>query len=451
MSTRRRVVNTILLLAIPVMVENLLQTALGFADKFFVSKLGTEGLVGVGVTNLVMNVVLSFFLAIAMGTAATVARRVGAGEQRRAQRAIVQSVYLSIAFGITLGIGMLVFHRGILRALGLEPAVIEFVRPYFLAVTVPSVFLSLSTTLSASLRASGNTKSPMQYSLVANGLNTTLTPLLIFGIGSFGGIGILGAGLATSFSRLVAVVLLARRLKSPASIVSLPSLRQNGRIRVPPIHLSTLLPILRIGSPVAIERLSMRVGQLLYQSLIILVGTQSFAAYTIAGELGTFAWIGGLGFGVTAATLVGQSLGRKDRDGAFEVGLWCYALGGAFMVFIGVVNAIFAPTLVGLFTDVPAVKNTGVFILRILCLVEPFTAVTIIVTNALQGAGDTRFPMITTILGIWIFRVGGSFLLVKGFGMGLTGIVAMFAIDVITRSFLIFHRYFRKRWMEIVV
>ena len=199
---------SIFLLAIPAIIENISQVMIGVVDVYFVGRLGTEAIAGVGVTNLTMNVYIAFFLALGIGTTAVVSRAIGGKNLKKAGHAVKQSVIMTGIIGGIFGILNLIFARRILLLLGAEEGVIAYAIPYFLAVAVPSVFLGLSMVLASALRGAGNTKSPMKIGIFANVVNAVLDYVLIFGIFNFGGLGILGAGLATTFSRILSVVLL---------------------------------------------------------------------------------------------------------------------------------------------------------------------------------------------------------------------------------------------------
>ena len=172
----------------------------------------------------------------------------------------------------------------------------------------------------------------------------------------------------------------------------------------------------------------MRFGQLVYGGLIIKIGTEAYAAHNIAGTIETFSYLPGMGFGVAAATLVGQSLGAKKTDEAQKHGLMSYFLAAGFMVVVGAIFYIFAPFLASLFSEDLEVIDLVVKVFRIIALVQPFLCVTLVITSALQGAGDTRFPMYSTFIGIWGVRVLGVYLLGIKLNWGLVGVWLAFSI-----------------------
>lgn len=440
--SKKEILKNIILLAYPIIIENFLQVSMGFVDNYFVSRLGTESIAGVGVTNLIMNIYLSFFFAVGVGTTALVSRYIGEKESKKASVAGQQAFLLSIVLGLTFGLVNLVFYKQILMLMGLNLALIKTTAPYFLVITVPSIFLSMSIMISSALRGAKNTKSMMKISIVTNVINIILDPILIFGMLSIPGMGIIGAGIATSFSRLIGFLLLIRETSSVKSDIYI-CYRNTFKF-----DKNIMKNITRIGMPVAIERLFMRIGQLVYFSFIITLGTKVYAAYVVSGTLDAFAYLPGIGIGGAAATLVGSSLGAGKREDAYNYGMGALFIGMLFMVTIGLINFVFAPEIADIFTKDHIVKTNIVFIMRIMTLFQPLIAITYIITPTLQGAGDTKWPMVYTMIGIWLFRVLGCYLLVIILGYGISAVIFTVFLDLFLRSILLWFRFKKRKWLD---
>ncbi|MCQ4924427.1 MATE family efflux transporter [Tissierella carlieri] len=435
----------IVTLALPAMIENILQVLIGVVDTYFIGKIGTEAIAGVGITNLIMNIYIAFFLALGVGTTAIVSRNIGANNIENANNAVRQSIIMALGIGTIFGIINFIFSKDILLILGAEGRVIQYALPYFFSVAVPSVFLCLMMILSSSLRGAGDTKTPMKVAIVSNAINIVLDYILIFGIFNFNGLGILGAGIATTISRIFGVTLLLRKINSDKTKIHINILDKWH------IDKDILKSITKIGLPAALEKLIMRFGQLLYGGMIIKIGTEAYAAHNIAGTIETFSYLPGMGFGVAAATLVGQSLGAKKTDEAQKYGLISYFLATGFMVAVGVVFYIFAPFLAGLFSEDLEVIDLVVKVLRIIALVQPFLCITLVITSALQGAGDTKFPMYSTFIGIWGVRVLGVYLLGIRLNWGLVGVWLAISIDIIVRGIILMILFMKGKWKEIKI
>jgi len=436
---------SIMALAIPAMIENILQVLLGTIDTYFIGKIGIEAIAGVGITNLIMNIYIAFFLALGVGTTAIVSRNIGANDIDNANKVVRQSIIMAIGIGTIFGVINLIFSKDILLILGAEERIIEYALPYFLSVAVPSVFLCLMMTLSSSLRGAGDTKTPMKVAFIINIINVILDYILIFGIFNFNGFGILGAGMATTISRIVGVVLLLWEINRDKTKIHINIFEKWY------IEKSILKSITKIGFPAAIEKLIMRFGQLVYGGIIIKIGTEAYAAHNIAGTIESFSYLPGMGFGVAAATLVGQNLGAKKPDEAEKTGLISYFLATGFMVVVGMIFYIFAPFLAGIFSEDLEVIDLTAKALRIIALVQPFLSITLVITSALQGAGDTKFPMYSTFIGIWGIRVLGVYIIGLQLNLGLVGVWLAVAIDIVIRGIILIIRFMKGKWKEINV
>ncbi|WP_236915294.1 MATE family efflux transporter [Clostridium sp. Cult2] len=436
---------TIMALALPAMIENILQVLIGTVDTYFIGKIGTEAIAGVGITNLIMNIYIAFFLALGVGTTAIASRNIGSNNVENANNAVKQSIIMALGIGAVFGIINLTFSKNILLFLGAEERVLQYALPYFFSVAVPSVFLCLMMVLSSSLRGAGDTKTPMKIAIVSNVINIVLDYILIFGIFDFNGLGILGAGIATTTSRIVGAILLLRKINSNETKIHINILDKWS------IDKDILKSITKIGLPAGFEKLIMRFGQLVYGGLIIKIGTEAYAAHNIAGTIETFSYLPGMGFGVAAATLVGQNLGAKKADEAQKYGLMSYFLATGFMVIVGAIFYIFAPSLAELFSEDSEVINLVVKVLRIIALFQPFLCITLVITSALQGAGDTKFPMYSTLVGIWGVRVLGVYILGMKLDLGLVGVWLAYALDVTVRGIILMIRFMKGKWKEIKI
>lgn len=435
----------ILSLAIPAIIENVLQVFLGVADTYFVGRIGTEAIAAVGVTNLTMNLFIAFFLAVSVGATAVISRYVGAGNTKMAEHSTKQAMIIVAVLGGVLGLVNVIFAKSILGFLGAEEAVLSYAVPYYRIVAGPVFLIGSIYALSSTLRAAGDTKSPMKAAAISNIVNIVLDYILIFGVLGIPGMGIIGAAIATTISRMINLLILVRVLggyRSPLHIDFKSRWKADER---------TIRTILNVGAPASIEKLIMRSGQLVYGGMIISIGTQAYAAHNIAGTIESFSYLPGMGFGVAAATLVGQNLGAGSAEEAYDVGKKSYILSTVFMMAVGLVFFVFARPLVELFSSDMAVIDQAVSVLRIIALFQPFLSSTFVITSALQGAGDTRFPMYLSLVGIWGIRVVGVYVFSLVWGLGLVGVWLAYAMDVTIRGTILWLRFNGRRWEGINV
>ena len=439
-------------LALPIMIENTLQTLLGTTDTYFAGRLSDDAIAAIGVTNLVMNLFLSFFTAVSVGACAVVSRNYGKRDYSRVSRSVVHSLVLGLGLGLATGMICALFRRPVLRISGADDAIIEYAMPYYLSVAVPCAALCLQLILSSCLRAMKDTKTPMYVTGASNLLNIFLNILFIRA-----GLGILGLGLATTLSRGISACALFTRLRKRGSDLFVQKSEKAGDSMAADssFHLTACLKarefssILKIGLPAGMEKIIMRVGQLIYNGMILSIGTSSYVAHNIAGNIESYSYIPAMGLGLAVCTITGVSLGENNRLKARKTTAAACILGSVFALLFGFVFFVFAPQLTAVFSDTKEVQDMASSVLRIIALFQPFGFLVQIMTNALQGAGDTRFPMYSTFLGIWGIRIGIGWLLAVHFHMGLDGIWYAYALDVTVRGILLLIRFQSGKWQKI--
>lgn len=438
-------IKTITLLSLPVIIENILQVLLGTVDTFFASMLDENAIAGIGVTNLINNIFIAFFTAIGVGTTTIISRSIGAGRKEEANETIKQAIMLTTIISALIGVISYIFTIPFLKLLGAQNEMLEYAIPYYKLTVVPCVFLALSLILSSSLRSAKDTKSPMIATVIANICNIVLNYVLMFGIGDFSGLGIVGAAISTTVSRMIVVIILLIKLIKGNMVLKL-SIFEKWRL-----NKKIMYSITKIGIPAGIEKLIMRFGQLSYGKMIISIGPSAYIAHNIAGTIENYSYLPALGLGVGAAALVGNCLGNKEFKKAKRFGVLANVLSTVLMIIMGIIFYIGAPCFAGAFTDDVEIKKLVVSVLRIVAFMQPALSVTIVISSALQGAGDTKFPMYTTILGIWGIRVCFGYLFAIRYNLGLVGIWLAYALDISIRAVLIFIRYMKGKWEKIEI
>lgn len=429
--------STIFILAIPIIIETIFQTLLGTTDTYFAGNLHDNAIAAIGVTSLIVNIFIACYTAISIGSSAIISRHIGEKNYKKANLAVKQSIILGLLIGLLVGIISAIFYKPILKISGATEDVLEYAIPYYMIVAVPSVFLCLSLILSSCLRAIKDTKTPMIAVAIVNIINILLNYIFIRL-----GWGIIGLAVATTISRIVTVCILVTKLCMSRNVIHLELKNWH-------LEKEMVASIARIGIPAGIEKLIMRFGQLLYNSMIISLGTSYYVAHNIAGSIEGYSYIPAFGFGMATATLVGISLGEKDGKKARKITFFTNAITTGCMVIIGVIFYAFAPQLAKIFTKTQEVQEMVVSVLRLIAFFQPFAAITQIMTSALQGAGDTKFPMYTTLIGIWGVRVGMGYVFAVICGLGLIGVWYGYALDLTIRGILLTVRFIKGRWQNI--
>jgi putative MATE family efflux protein len=441
----RKKVSIVLSLAWPAIVENALQTLVGFVDTLFVSKLGLVAVSAVGITQMILQVYYAIFMAIGVGSTALIAKHIGANQIEEARKIAKQSVLLASWIGIAFGMITLLSAEPILRLMGAEPSVLDQGVIYFRIVAVPSLFISLMFTLGSLLRGAGDTVSPMKAGIWMNVVHVALDYLLIFGLGPFPGFSVAGAAAATVLARVFGVVLLFKYLRESSKGIGKEW--SKGWKPDRPI----LLSITRIGTPAAIERLIMRFGQVLYFGLILSLGTYTFAAHQIAGNIESFSYLPGYGFAIAATTLVGQQLGANRIKEAISYGWIAVGLAIAFMGLIGVALFVGGEWAAHYFTKESMVIQQVGTALKIDAFTQVPLAIVLVLTGALNGSGDTKWPMISTAIGIWIVRVAGVYFLGIRLGWGLPGVWLAILLDNLWRALFLGYRFYHQSIINRVI
>ena len=432
-------------LAWPSLVENLLQTMLGFVDLVFVGQLGPDAIAGVGLGNQLMFLLQVLFMGLAVGNTALVARAVGAGDKREAERIAKQSLILGVLISVAVAAIGWVYSYDIIRVMGATDDVTAIGGGFLRVTSTFSVVMALMLIGGGTLRGSGDTRTPMVITGFINFINIGLDYLLIFGNFGFPNLGPVGSAVATTIARGVGAVLILFVLFKRGSVLKLP-LRGGWRL-----HRDAINRILNIGWPAAAEQIVFQVGFLVFSALAILLGTNDLAAQQIAFNISNFSILPAFAFGVAATTLVGQSLGARDPERAQASAWQALKSGMVWMLLMGVGYLLGRRFLVGMYTDDPGVQSLGEMCLTFIAFAQPLQCVSIVLASALRGAGDTRATLVFTFIGIWILRVACGYFLGIVLGLGLFGMWLAWYADFVGRALLVFLRFQAGKWKELRV
>jgi MATE family, multidrug efflux pump len=423
-------------LAGPVIGENFLETLLGVVDTVLVAGLGAVAIAGVGSALQVMFFMISVLSALAVGSAVLVAQAVGAGDTARAGRLGRQSLLWSVLFSLPLTFTGFLLSGPIIGLFGLEPQVAAIGTQY-LQVTMGTVVVLVALFIGGGVsRGAGDSRTPMRVTALANLLNVALAYGLIYGHFGLPTLGPVGSAWATFIARSFALVLLLSALWRGRNGVSI-----SGRGGWRP-DFGVARQVLTIGVPAAMEQVLVSSGFLVLALVVARLGTEVLAAQRITFNALSLSFLPGIGFGIAATALVGQSVGaRRIAEGgaAARVAttwavIWMSAFAGLLI--------IFAPQVFHLFTSDAAVIAAGVPGLRVLALTQPFWAVLFVQSGGLRGTGNTRFPLMVTGLGVWV-SVGLAFALIETIGGGLVSVWAAFLALAPVMGFLMWRRFRR--------
>jgi len=414
------------LLAIPMMLEMSMESVFAVVDIAFVSRLGTDAIAAVGITEALVTVLYAVAVGLGMGVTAMVSRRIGAKQTDAAASVTGQAIWIGAVLSIVIGVAGATYAKEMLTMMGASDNVVATGTGFTSVLLGGSATILYLFLLNAAFRGAGDAAVALRSLWLANGLNIILDPCLIFGLGPFPEMGVTGAAVATTIGRGTGVLYQLWYLFDGRGRLEF----HFRHLRVIPSLISRVL-IISIGG----------VGQFLIATsswiiimrIVALYGSSAIAAYTIALRMLEFVWLPAWGLGNAAATLVGQNLGA-DQALRAERSAWLAArYNTIFMSVAGVFIIALAPWIVGLFTDVPEVISYGTSCLRILGLGFPMYAIGMIITQALNGAGDTVTPTAINLICFWMLQIPLSYWLATTVELGPNGV---FLAMVISESLL---------------
>ena len=426
----------ILLLAIPMILEMVLESLFAVVDVFWVGRLGADAVATVGLTESLLSLVFAIGLGLSLSTTAMVARRIGEKDPAAAAVAGVQAIILGLTISVLVGVPCLFYAPDLLRWMGASPQIISVGSGYARIALAGGGVIMMLFLNNAIFRGAGDAAIAMRLLWVSNIINLVLDPCLIFGWGPFPKLGVTGAAVATLTGRSIGVLYQFYRL-----------LRGTERIRIlaSQIRVSypVLLRLLRVSLTGILQFAIAHTSWIGLVRIVSLFGSAALAGYTIAIRILIFVILPSWGLSNAAATLVGQNLGAKQPERA-QISVWRTGFYNMlFLGFIGVIFLLFATPIIRLFTNDPVVVPLAATCLRILSYGNIGYAYGMVMLQAFNGAGDTLTPTIVHFFGFWVLEIPLAYLLAipahrEANGVYISIVVAEAAIA--TAGILLFRR-----------
>ncbi|AGA79024.1 MATE family efflux transporter [Echinicola vietnamensis] len=408
-------------LSIPMILEMLMESLFAVVDIFFVGKLGVQAVATVGLTESVLTIVYSVAIGLSMAATAVVARRIGEKKKKAASQAAFQAIIICAVLAMTIGVLGLFFAKDLLTLMGGDPALVASGFGYTQVIFAGNISVMLLFLINGVFRGAGNAVIAMRTLWLANGINIVLDPMLIFGIGFFPELGLEGAAWATTIGRSVGVLFQLSVLFRGKAIISF-------NWDVLRFRWYTVKNILKIAIGGMGQFLIESASWIVLMRIVSNSGSVALAGFTIAIRLIIFALLPAMGFSNASATLVGQNLGAKRPDRA-EQSAWKAAHYTAlFLGSIGLLFFFFGEYIISWFNDNPEVIQVGTDGLGIICLGYVFFAYGMVMSQSLNGAGDTKTPTLINIVVLWLFQLPLAYVLSQWFDMGEIGVFIAIAV-----------------------
>jgi len=398
--------------------------------------------VGLSFQWVMMAMVL--FGAVGTGGTALIARMTGGQDWQGANRVVRQTLLVAFVTGLIAMIVLEILAEPALRLMGAQGEALTLGVTYLRIVSSVYMFSAMMFVGNACLRGAGDTKTPLMVMAVVNVLNIVIAWTLINGAFGLPRMGVAGSAIGAMVGRLVGgLLVIALLLRGRSGL----TLRLRG-FRIDP---GLIRRILNVGLPTGLEQLLFRFGMMSFVRVVSALGMTAYAAHQVALNGESLSFMPGFGFAVAATTLVGQGLGAKDEKRAERDAYIAFYIAAGLMSLMGVCFFLFARPIVGFFTNDPEVIALGVPPLRLIGIIQPFLAATMVFAGSLRGAGETRTPMLINGISIWVLRVPLALLFTRVFSWGLTGAWIAMAIDLTLRGTLLFARFRSGKWKTIKV
>lgn len=437
--TKGPIGRSIIMLAIPMVLEMCMESIFAVVDIKWVSYLGSDAMATVGLTESLLTLLYALAIGLSIGVTATIARRVGENNPDGAARVAIQAIALALIVSAVIALIGAPFAPQLLSLMGASPAVVEQGSGFTRVMLAGNVTIMMLFMINAIFRGAGDAAIAMRVLWLANAINIVLGPCLIFGLGPFPKLGIVGAAVATNIGRGTGALYAISRL-----------LRSGGRFDIRRHHYRLEPAIMaRLVRLSAVATFQVSIGMASWIGLVRTIssfGTDVVAGYIVGIRVILFALLPSWGMSNAAATMVGQALGAGKPERA-ERAVW---IAGFYnMIFLGVIGLIFvlfARQIIGLFTTDPAVVPYGVDCLRIVAYGFLFYAWGMVISQSFNGAGDTWTPTIINLFVFWLWELPLAYVLAIVFGIGPRGVFLAIMIAFSTLAIVSALVFRRGKW-----
>lgn len=426
-------------LFIPIFIETLLVTMLGVMDTFMLSQYSDDAVAAAGMDNQVLQIILLLFTIINAGTSVLCSQYLGAKLNNRLTQVVGVALIFNFFVGLVMSLLMIFCAKDILLFMGLRPELLVHGEIYMQIVGGFSIVQAIQTTCSAVLRSVDKAIYPMIVVGIVNVLNIIGNYALIFGKFGLPALGIQGAAISTSFSRVVAMVIII--------VVLMKTTIHKFPLRLfRPFPTRELRNLLYIGLPSAGENISYQLQQLTLLYFINWIGNEALTTRTYVCNIVMFVYLFAICIANSGAITIGHLMGRAKVRAAYLMGKYVWHLALIVSVSFSIVCACFGHQILSMLTTNQTIIALGCMVLWVDCLLEPGKAINIYATNALRATGDVHFPLILGLIVQWGVGVLFGYLFGIVLGWGLIGMWFAFMLDENIRALVFVRRWNSLKW-----
>jgi len=434
----------IFMLSIPMILEMLMESIFALVDIAYVSKVSVNAVATIGLTESVITLVYALAIGLSMAATAVVARRIGEKDVQGARIAAVQAISLGVLISVLIGIIGIIYAKEILALMGGEPELIAEGYGYTQWLIGGNITITLLFLINAIFRGAGNASIAMWALVLSNGLNIILDPMFIFGFGPIPEMGVKGAAVATNIGRGTAVLFQLGIL-----FFGWGKIKLLAKDLV--LNFKVMLNLIKVSLGGIAQFLIGTSSWIFLMRIMSEFGSEVLAGYTIAIRVMMFTLMPSWGMSNAAATLVGQNLGAKQPERA-ERSVW--KTGKYNAIFMGTVSLgylIFAKTIISWFNATPEVVKSGALCLQIIALGYIFYAYGMVVTQAFNGAGDTRTPTKINLISFWFFQLPLAYVSALVLGWGAIGVFLAITLAEVLLAVLAMVWFKKGKWKQVQV
>ena len=444
---KRETVKTVLNMAIPAIIESFFVALVGLVDSYMVSSLGANAVAAVGLTTQPKFIGLCSFLAINIAVSALVARRLGEGKKREANRILSTSLVFVFILAVIISIVAVCLASPIIRLCGSAPETHDDAVTYFRIIMGCMIFNCFQMNINSAMRGAGNTRITMQTNITSNIVNVIFNYLLIEGHFGFPALGIAGAATATVIGTVVAFVMSVISITKRDFFISLPYLIKE---KIYPAWKS-FVSIISVAYSIFIEQIFLRIGFIATSIMMAHQGTGAMAAHQVGMNILGLTFSFGDGLQAAAVALIGRSLGEQKPEKAKEYGATCRIIGALIALVVAIVYFAIVKPLMRSFFDDADIVVIGAKIMYIAAFVTVFQIQQVVYMGSLRGAGDVLYTAVISAVCVTGVRTSVSYFLGYTLSLGVTGIWLGILADQLARYFMSASRYKKGKWMKIKI